>query len=98
MSERAAVDRLDGVRRPSPLSLPVMFFGTLEIAWMPQAEIMSWGDGVKAKLDQKAKSRRHFTKSVQQVGTVPANISITGRKAATDCSYPQYCKEECHAM
>jgi hypothetical protein len=44
-----------------------MFFGTLEIAWMSPPETMPWGDGVRAKLDQKAKSRKKFTNSVQQV-------------------------------
>jgi hypothetical protein len=69
MSEKVAAERLERVRRPSPASLPVMFFGTLEIAWMSPAETMSWGDGVKAKLESKNKSRRHFTNSVQQVLT-----------------------------
>lgn len=67
LTEREAAIRLENVFRPSPLSVPVMFFGTMEIAWMAPAEIVSWADGVKANYLKKNKNRRHFLKSVEQV-------------------------------
>ncbi|CAL8463009.1 g2543 [Coccomyxa elongata] len=66
LTEREAAIRLENVFRPSPLSVPVMFFGTMEIAWMAPAEIASWTDGVKANYLKKNKNRRHFLKSVEQ--------------------------------
>lgn len=67
MTEKEADLRLEGVHRPSPLSVPVMFFGTLEIAWIAPNEIVSWADGVKAQYLKKNKNRRKFSISVQQV-------------------------------
>jgi len=66
MKGKPAEVRMDGVHRPSQNSLPVMFFGTLEIAWMSPAELTNWEDGIKAKLHSKPKGKR-FETSLQQV-------------------------------
>ncbi|BDA47993.1 probable histone-lysine N-methyltransferase, H3 lysine-36 and H4 lysine-20 specific isoform at N-terminal half [Coccomyxa sp. Obi] len=66
LTEKEAAVRLENVFRPSPSSVPVMFFGTMEIAWMAPAEVVPWTDGVKANYLKKNKNRRHFLKSVEQ--------------------------------
>ena len=58
---------MDGVHRPSPTSLPVMFFGTLEIAWISPTETCKWQDGIKAKMHTKPKGRKAFDIALQQV-------------------------------
>ncbi|KAK9907625.1 hypothetical protein WJX75_007200 [Coccomyxa subellipsoidea] len=67
LTEKEAAVRMEHVFRPSPLSVPVMFFGTLEIAWIAPVEVVSWADGVKAKYLKKNKTRRKFLKSVEEV-------------------------------
>ena len=67
MKGKAAEIRMDGVHRPSPTSLPVMFYGTLEIAWISPSEISNWQDGVKAKFHTKPKGRKAFDNAMQQV-------------------------------
>lgn len=67
LTEKEAAVRLEHVFRPSPLSVPVMFFGTLEIAWMAPSEVVTWAEGVEAKYLKKNKTRRKFLISVEQV-------------------------------
>lgn len=67
MKGKAAEIRMDGVHRPSPTSLPVMFFGTLEIAWISPTETSKWQDGIKANMHTKPKGRKAFDIALQQV-------------------------------
>ncbi len=67
MKGKPAEIRMDGVHRPSPTSLPVMFFGTLEIAWISPSETSRWQDGIKAKFHTKPKGRKAFDNALQQV-------------------------------
>ena len=67
MSEKEALAR--------QAALPVMFFGTLEIAWVAPGDTASWGDGCRAKFFRKAKSRRQFVTSVQEV-SVPCGCFL----------------------
>ena len=67
MKGKAAEIRMDGVHRPSPTSLSVMFFGTLEIAWISPSDTSNWQDGIKARLHTKPKGRKAFDNALQQV-------------------------------
>ena len=82
MTEKEAAVRMEHVFRPSPLSLPVMFFGTLEIAWMAPAEVVSWAEGVEANFLKKNKARRKFLKSVEEVCSVLNTSSPVGPLSA----------------
>ena len=67
MKGKAAEVRMEGVHRPSLNSIPVMFFGTLEIAWISPSDLSSWRDGIKAKMHTKPKGRKAFENSLRQV-------------------------------
>lgn len=67
MSEEETAVRLGGVRRAKEQTLGVMFFGTLEIAWMAPGETLAWGEGLRRRLFHKAKTRRAFVAAVQMV-------------------------------
>ena len=67
MKGKACDVRMDGVHRPSQTSIPVMFFGTLEIAWISPNDLNSWADGIKSKMHTKPKGRKAFDNSLRQV-------------------------------
>ncbi len=71
MKGKACDVRMDGVHRPSQTSIPVMFFGTLEIAWISPNDLSSWADGIKAKMHTKPKGRKAFDNSLRQVCPCP---------------------------
>ncbi len=45
MSDREATKRLADVRHSKDAILPLMFFGTLEIAWLQPKDTLSWAAG-----------------------------------------------------
>ena len=73
MKGKPADARMEGVHRPSPSSIPVMFFGTLEIAWVSPSDLTGWREGIQAKLHTKPKGRKAFESSLQEVGTAEHN-------------------------
>ena len=76
MKGRPADARMEGVHRPSPSSIPVMFFGTLEIAWVSPGDLTAWREGIQAKLHTKPKGRKAFESSLREVGTAePSHFS-----------------------
>ena len=80
MSDKAAQPRLGHVRKASSKARPVVFFGTLEVAWLAQKDVSSWSQGLKSKLWEKGKRRDAFVLGVQQVGSVCA-LASSGRHA-----------------
>lgn len=66
MSEEAALALLGSERR-AKAAQPVMFFGTHEFAWIAPPDLAAWGEGCRAKLFKKARSRKHFLPGVQEV-------------------------------
>jgi hypothetical protein len=68
LPDKEAEKRLAGERMPKDQSLPVMFFGTLEVAWVAALETCSWREGTEKGYYQKGQGRKHFQVSVQQVG------------------------------
>ena len=67
MSDKAAQPRLSHARRSSSKALPVMFFGTLEVAWLAEKDMCSWRQGLQDHLWDKGKKREAFVLAVQQV-------------------------------
>ena len=70
MSKAAAAQRLKDVLRRGTHSMPVMFFGTLEVAWVSGRDTVPWAEGVHRGLLTKCamRYRRAFNAGVQQVG------------------------------
>ena len=70
MSEAAAAHRLKDVLRRGTHSMPVMFFGTLEVAWVSERDTVTWAEGIHRGLLTKCaiRYRRAFNAGVQQVG------------------------------
>ena len=85
MSEKEALARLAGVKR-AKASLPVMFFGTLEIAWIAPPDTASWGEGVAAKFFRKAKARKPFVHAVQQARTLHVGL-VCAQERHGPCSF-----------
>ena len=69
MSEAAAAQRLKAVLRRGATALPVMFFGTLEVAWVSGRDTVAWAEGVNRGLLNKCamRYRRAFDAGVEQV-------------------------------
>lgn len=55
MSDREAGKRLAGVRHARDATLPLMFFGTLEIGWLLPKDTLSWAAGCAAGHVKRAK-------------------------------------------
>ena len=66
MSATAAFKRLGNVQHKKSFSVPVMFFGTLEIAWVSDADVVPLADGVAKGMAAKGK-QTSFQKALVQV-------------------------------
>lgn len=69
MSNKAADEMMRGVHRLKEQSAPVQFFGTLEIAWMRDCDLVKWQQGMGSGYFHKGKTKRHFITSLEQVQT-----------------------------
>ncbi len=112
MKGKPAEIRMDGVHRPSLTSLPVMFFGTLEIAWISPTETSKWQDGIKAKFHTKPKGRKTFDNALQQVclavhpeKTIALSLSNQASILCRSCllnlsmsSRESGAQQECHSL
>ena len=90
MKGKPAEARMEGVHRPSASSIPVMFFGTLEIAWVSPGDLTAWREGIRARLHTKPKARKAFESSLREVWTaesIPLNQSRT-LLTRHDCGLP----------
>ena len=67
MTATAAKPRLKA--EPKPGRLPIMFFGTVEVAWSSSKDVISWGQGIKDNLwsKNKHKNRQLFDLGFEQV-------------------------------
>ena len=59
--------RLETVRPGKGQTLPVMFFGTFEVAWLAQSAVESWKAGVSRGYLSRAKRDRRLPSSIEQV-------------------------------
>jgi hypothetical protein len=78
LSEKEAAARLANVRRNQEQVVPVMFFGTLEVAWMAKKDVVSWSEGIAANLHCKGKQRKIFIAAVEEVGSGPTFLGKVG--------------------
>lgn len=67
LNEAAAQKKLSKVNHKKNHDVPVMFFGTLEIAWIGQQDIVSFKEGIRQGLLFKAK-HKSFARACTQVG------------------------------
>ena len=91
MSKAAAAQHLKDVLRRGTHSLPVMFFGTLEVAWVSGRDTIAWGEGInRGLLTQCAtRYRRAFNAGVQQVGAFVIMLFCAGVVPAAQPLSPQ---------
>ena len=66
LSDGAAQKKLGKVIHKKELDVPVMFFGTLEIAWLAGVDVVSFAEGIAKGFLNKAK-HKSFQKAVAQV-------------------------------
>ena len=65
MSASAAKTYLKGISPRSKQMQPIMFFGTLEVAWMSPANFTSWQVGLDRQFD--ARKDKRLLLSIKQV-------------------------------
>lgn len=80
LSEAAARKKLGKVPHRRDMDVPVMFFGTLEIAWIGKADIVPFADGIKKGFLGKGK-QKNFQKALEQVG-MPGRAAFKGPQQA----------------
>ena len=62
---------LAGARRGKEQTIPVMFFGTLEVSWQAPRDMRAWDAGISEGLLSKAnKYKASFMLAVQQVSSM----------------------------
>lgn len=66
LSDAEADARMGGISHSSD-SIPVMFFGTLEIAWMKKGDICPWGKGMADMLYERGRTRKSFLQAGEEV-------------------------------
>ncbi|GFH08776.1 histone-lysine N-methyltransferase, partial [Haematococcus lacustris] len=66
LSDSAAQRKLGKVSHKKNADVPVMFFGTLEIAWIGQLDVVAFGEGITAGYLAKGKQKT-FLKACAQV-------------------------------
>lgn len=69
LNEAAAQKKLGKVAHKKSFDVPVMFFGTLEIAWIGQSDILTFREGVQQGYLIKGK-HKNFIKACTQVGAL----------------------------
>jgi hypothetical protein len=58
---------LGGVAHKSRSDVPVIFFGTSEIAWVGVRDVVRWADGMQQQLHHKGKKNKKFVVALEQV-------------------------------
>lgn len=56
-------------RQPNPQNQAVMFFGTSEVAWVPERNTRPWADMLDPGLLQKGLKRKAFAAAMDQVSS-----------------------------
>lgn len=67
MANDEASRRLEGVRHGREQSTAVMFFGTLEVAWLAARDVVDWPSGLAQGLHTKGRQRKHFAVALEEV-------------------------------
>eukprot|EP00884_Botryococcus_braunii_P021638 jgi/Botrbrau1/8158/Bobra.357_2s0006.1 len=81
LPEKEVEKRLGSIRKGKEHYVAVMFFGTLEVAWVAPSDICSWRSGVEKSYHTKGHGRRTFQISVEQVYDFLTPMSKHRRRA-----------------
>ena len=88
MSEGAALERL-GSTKHAKMAQPVMFYGTLEFAWVLPGDMASWEEGCRKRFFKKACTRKPFVAAVQQACGPAAGSLLASRRHPSPPCMPQ---------
>ena len=83
--------RLENVRPGKGQTLPVMFFGTFEIAWLAPSAVESWKAGVSKGYLSKTRKDRRLPSSIEQVHQP---VHVHGHHKRQPC-FSRCCKRIC---
>jgi hypothetical protein len=76
LSKQAAKQHLGNVTHKSKSDVPVIFFGTSEIAWVGAKDVASWEEGMRNSYHNKGRKNKKFIVALEQVGMpAPAGCS-----------------------
>lgn len=81
LTESAAKKKLAKVVQRRDHTVPVVFFGTSEIAWVMKNDVNEWGDGLKKGHHTKNQNNGKFKLALMQVHGF---LSLSGRRVAPD--------------
>jgi hypothetical protein len=96
LSDTAAQKKLSKVNHKKDIDVPVMFFGTLEIAWINKADIVPFTDGIHKGFLAKGK-QKNFQRAVEQVIVIilmpkGPHAALSSKDLKYDVSTLLYCR------
>lgn len=69
LSKAAAKQHLGNVTHKSKSDIPVIFFGTSEIAWIGCKDVTGWEEGMRQSFHSKGRKNKRFVVALEQVLT-----------------------------
>lgn len=87
LSAKEAEKRLGGTKHSKDASMPLMFFGTLEIAWLQPRDTLPWAAGC-SKGHHRRQKPAALVSAVDQVG-IRIGQNLPGR---SNVSFRSYCR------
>uniref|UniRef100_A0A383VK44 Histone-lysine N-methyltransferase n=1 Tax=Tetradesmus obliquus TaxID=3088 RepID=A0A383VK44_TETOB len=79
LSKQAAKQHLGNVTHKSKSDVPVIFFGTSEIAWVGAKDVASWEEGMRNTYHTKGRKNKKFIVALEQVRDF---LSVTGERVS----------------
>lgn len=67
LTKEFARSHLGTVAHKSRTDVPVIFFGTSEIAWVGVRDVVRWSDAMQQQLHHKGKKNKKFVVALEQV-------------------------------
>lgn len=67
LSKAAAKQHLGNVTHKSKSDVPVIFFGTSEIAWIGCKDVSNWEEGMRQSFHSKGRKNKKFVVALEQV-------------------------------
>ncbi len=72
LSKAAAKAHLSGVPHKARTDVPVIFFGTNEIAWLGAKDVFGWEAGMRAGFQVKGRKNKKFVVALEQARSLLA--------------------------
>ncbi|WIA08181.1 hypothetical protein OEZ85_007634 [Tetradesmus obliquus] len=85
LSKQAAKQHLGNVTHKSKSDVPVIFFGTSEIAWVGAKDVASWEEGMRNTYHTKGRKNKKFIVALEQVRDF---LSVTGERVSPHGWWP----------